>query len=169
MSIATNNDSLPRDKGHKNKADDDKDIFYDSFEGARDEHDIHHNVERRLEELNSAWLPRKLDTYTLRVIRGGIESDIQQSTKTNFEASPDSCVEGGSCEVPTAGKKKKKEHVEMPLLLLPVDISHGSAGAENPVPPLSVALCMRQVRFACRVSPSLCLVLRHACACKQPN
>ena len=46
----------------------------------------------------------------------------------------------------------------MPLLLLPVDISHGSAGAENPVPPLSLALCMRQVRFACRVSPSLCLV-----------
>ena len=111
MSIAINNDSLPRDKGHKNKADDDKDIFYDSFEGARDEHDIDHNVERRLEELNPAWLPRKLDTYTLRVIRGGVESDIQQSTKTNFEASPDSCVEGGSCEVPTAGKKKKKEQV----------------------------------------------------------
>ena len=158
MSTAINNDSLPRDKGHKNKADDDKDIFYDSFEGARDEHDIDHNVERRLEELNPAWLPRILDTSTLRVIRGGVESDIQQSTKTNFEASPDSCVEGGSCEVPTAGKKKKKEHVEMPLLLLPVDISHGSAGAENPVPPLSLALCMRQVRFACRVSPSLCLV-----------
>ena len=158
MSIATNNDSLPRDKGYKNKADDDKDIFYDSFEGAGDKHDIHHNVERRLEELNPAWLPRILDTYTLRVIRGGVESDIQQSTKTNFEASPDSCVEGGSCEVSTAGKKKKKEHVEMPLLLLPVDISHGSAGAENPVPPLSLALCMRQVRFACRVSPSLCLV-----------
>ena len=111
VSIAINNDSLPRDKGHKNKADDDKGIFYDSFEGARDDHDIDHNVERRLEELNSAWLPRKLDTYTLRVIRGGVESDIQQSTKTNFEASPDSCVEGGSCEVSTAGKKKKKEQV----------------------------------------------------------
>ena len=114
MSTAINNDSLPRDKGHKNKADDDKGIFYDSFEGAGDKHDIDHNVERRLEELNSAWLPRKLDTYTLRVIRGGIESDIQQSTKTNFEASPDSCVEGGSCEVPTAGKKKKKDDSKYP-------------------------------------------------------
>ena len=112
MSTAINNDSLPMDKGHKNKSDDDKGIFfYDSFEGARDDHDIDHNVERRLEELNPAWLPRILDTYTLRVIRGGVESDIQQSTKTNFEASPDSCVEGGSCEVPTAGKKKKKEQV----------------------------------------------------------
>ena len=111
MSIAINNDSLPRDKGHKNKADDDKDIFYDSFEGARDEHDIDHNVERRLEDVDPAWLPCNLDTNTLKEIRGDIESHIQQSTKRIFEASPDRCVEEGSCEVPTAGKKKKKEQV----------------------------------------------------------
>ena len=111
MSIAINNESLPGDKGHKNNADDDKGGFYDLFKGAGDKHDIDHHENRTLEDVDPAWLPPNLDTNTLRVIRGGVESDIQQSTKTNFEASPDSCVEGGSCEVPTAGKKKKKEQV----------------------------------------------------------
>ena len=152
VSIAINNESLPGDKGHKNSADDDN-SFYDLFiKGAGDKHDIDHHENRTLEDVDPAWLPGNLDTNTLKEIRGDIESHIQQSTKRIFEASPDRCVEEGSCEVPIAGKKKKKEHVEMPLLLLPVDISHGSAGAENPVPPLSLALCMRQVRFACRVS-----------------
>ena len=74
MPITINNKSLPKDKGHKSKANDDKRRFYDLFKGARDEHDINHHVKRTLEEVNPAWLPRKFDTNTLRVIRGGVDS-----------------------------------------------------------------------------------------------
>ena len=57
VSIAINNETLPKDKGHKSKANDDKGIFDDWFTGAGDEHDINHNVERTLKEVNPAWLP----------------------------------------------------------------------------------------------------------------
>ena len=85
MSITTNNKSLPRDKRHKNKADDEEGKFYDSFKGAGDKRDIDHHVKRTLEEVNPAWLPRKLDTNTFWVIYRGVESGIQQSTTTISE------------------------------------------------------------------------------------
>ena len=157
MSIATNNDSLPRDKGHKNKADDDK---ADSMTCLKvlEISDIDHHENRTLEEVDphgclvtSTLIPSRKFAEILNLTFSNRQKGFSRHRLIVVSRK-------AAVRYPLLGKRRRGSTSRCPSSSYRLTFLHGSAGAENPVPPLSVALCMRQVRFACRVSPSLCLV-----------